>query len=138
MFGRCESIKKQLLEVGSLYSMLVESLDDLDMEYIEGIHALKGSLAESIKGLEASIDELNDDPVTLYLKELRLLEIGRFREGLAAVKDHKGWYFIDVRGKAITKERFHNVLNFEDGKARVSKGDEGWYIDRTGRRTDFI
>ena len=84
------------------------------------------------------IDELNDDLVTLYLKELRLLEIGRFREGLAAVKDHKGWYFIDVRGKAITKERFHNVLNFEDGKARVSKGDEGWYIDRTGRRTDFI
>ncbi|MDX9783605.1 MAG: WG repeat-containing protein, partial [Spirochaetia bacterium] len=56
-----------------------------------------------------------------------------FSEGLAAVKDEKGWQFIDDTGLVAFDGVYVRALSFSQGLAAVRIGDRWGYIDRTGQ-----
>lgn len=134
MFRNCKSVKKKLLGVKSLYSDLEKSLDDFKLDYSEGLRALNDALSESIVELHFMVQDLNDEALSYYMMHLRCPTARHFREGRAALKDFKGWYFIDVHGKPINEGRFDEALDFRDGKAKVSRDGVQFYIDRTGKQ----
>jgi hypothetical protein len=55
-----------------------------------------------------------------------------FSEGLAAVSDNKGWFYIDNTGKKIIPGPFKDAKPFYDGKAVV---DRNTFIDHSGKIT---
>jgi len=56
-----------------------------------------------------------------------------FSEGFAAVKDKKGWQFIDQSGGIAFDGAYGHALSFSQGLAVVKVGDRWGYIDRTGQ-----
>ena len=56
-----------------------------------------------------------------------------FSEGFAAVKDEKGWQFIDDTGEVAIDGVYGRALSFSQGLAVVKVGDRWGYIDRTGQ-----
>jgi len=56
-----------------------------------------------------------------------------FSEGFAAVKDEKGWRFIDDSGVVAFDGVYGQALSFSQGLAAVRVGDRWGYIDRTGQ-----
>lgn len=55
-----------------------------------------------------------------------------FSEGFAAVKDVKGWQFIDETGEVAIDGIYRQALSFSQGLAAVRQGDRWGYIDRNG------
>ncbi len=57
-----------------------------------------------------------------------------FAEGLAAAANERGlWGFIDNKGSWLIKPMYAFANNFENGEARVMKGDKLFYIDRDNK-----
>lgn len=56
-----------------------------------------------------------------------------FSDGFAAVKDEKGWQFIDETGEVAIEGIYRQALSFSQGMAAVRTGDLWGYIDRTGQ-----
>ena len=56
-----------------------------------------------------------------------------FSEGLAAVKDGKGWRFIGESGEVAFNGTYRQVLPFSQGLAAVREGDLWGYVDRNGQ-----
>jgi hypothetical protein len=56
-----------------------------------------------------------------------------FSEGLAAVRDGRGWGFIDKDGKETIEPRFSAAMGFSEGLAPVQIGTLWGFIDRHGR-----
>ena len=56
-----------------------------------------------------------------------------FSEGFAAVKDEKGWRFIDDSGVVAIDGVYRQALSFSQGLAAVREGDRWGYIDRSGQ-----
>ncbi|MEP7144377.1 MAG: WG repeat-containing protein [Ferruginibacter sp.] len=57
-----------------------------------------------------------------------------FGEGLAPAANAKGyWGFIDKKGNWVIKPVYHFADSFENGEARVMKGDKVWYIDKENK-----
>lgn len=76
--------------------------------------------------IELSFDETHHlyDGKPLY--ENRFDNVMSFHfPGIAAVKNKEGASHINLEGKAIYKQRFHQTFGFYDGLAAVS--DSGWY-----------
>lgn len=55
-----------------------------------------------------------------------------FNEGLAAVNNYGKWGFIDKTGTFIIKAQYDKVESFTNGKAKVKKGTQEFFIDKTG------
>ncbi len=57
-----------------------------------------------------------------------------FSEGLAAVAKYNagGWGFIDKTGKFIIEPQYDKAESFTNGRAKVKKGTQEFYIDKTG------
>ncbi|PJZ64318.1 hypothetical protein CH371_18010 [Leptospira wolffii] len=85
-----------------------------------------------------------------YLLEPIYEEVTDFNDGLAGFKTEKGWGFIDANGKVVIPNRFHNLhrgnLNdrpkpFQNGRIfvwdSVNGKNEGYFIDKTGKRLDL-
>jgi hypothetical protein len=54
-----------------------------------------------------------------------------FTEGLAPAANAKGyWGYINEKGGWIIKPEYDFTDNFEEGEARVMKGDKMFYIDK--------
>jgi hypothetical protein len=64
----------------------------------------------------------------------------RFSEGLAGVANQKGEFgFIDTNGKLVVPYKYYNVvMNFENGRARVSESrfKKAYDIDKNGNKLD--
>lgn len=57
-----------------------------------------------------------------------------FTEGLAPAANAKGyWGFIDTKGEWVVKPTYDFTGEFENGEARVIKGDKVFYIDRQNK-----
>ena len=57
-----------------------------------------------------------------------------FSEGLAPAANAKGyWGFIDVKGGWVIKPAYNFTDSFENGEARVMKGERILYIDKTNK-----
>lgn len=57
-----------------------------------------------------------------------------FSEGLAPAANAKGyWGFIDTKGEWAVKPFYDFTGEFENGEARVMKGDKTFYIDRQNK-----
>jgi hypothetical protein len=57
-----------------------------------------------------------------------------FSEGLAPAANAKGyWGYIDTKGEWIIKPAYDFTDNFENGEARVIKGDKSFYIDKQNK-----
>jgi WG containing repeat len=57
-----------------------------------------------------------------------------FTEGLAPASNAKGyWGYIDVKGEWALKPIYDFAYNFENGEAKVMKGQKEMYIDKTGK-----
>lgn len=57
-----------------------------------------------------------------------------FSEGLAPAANAKGyWGFIDIKGNWVIKPTYHFTDCFENGEARVMKGEKILYIDKTNK-----
>jgi len=56
-----------------------------------------------------------------------------FLDGFAAVKDEKGWHFIDESGEIAFDGTYSQALAFSQGLAAVKAGDRWGYIDRSGQ-----
>jgi WG containing repeat len=57
-----------------------------------------------------------------------------FAEGLAAAANERGlWGFIDSKGAWVIKPMYNFANNFENGEARVMKGEKLYYIDRENK-----
>jgi len=56
-----------------------------------------------------------------------------FSEGLAAVRDNRGWGFIDKGGKEVVEPRFQAAGNFSEGLAEVQVDGLWGFIDKQGR-----
>jgi len=57
-----------------------------------------------------------------------------FSDGLAAAANEKGvWGFIDNKGNWAIKPMYYFANNFENGEARVMKGEKLFYIDRENK-----
>jgi len=60
-------------------------------------------------------------------------QVGKFSEGLAAVKQGHKWGFIDTSGKMVIAAQFDEVFTFSDGLCPAHNTGEKWgYIDKTG------
>ena len=55
-----------------------------------------------------------------------------FNEGIAAVNYYGKWGFIDKTGKFIIKAQYDKAENFTNGKAKVKKGTQEFFIDKAG------
>lgn len=61
-----------------------------------------------------------------------------FSEGLAAVSEYnnglgkKQWGFIDKTGKYVIASQYDEAESFTNGKAKVKKGTQEFFIDKTG------
>jgi hypothetical protein len=60
-------------------------------------------------------------------------DVKPFSEGFAAVKDDKGWQFIDDSGLVAFDGVYGYASSFSQGLAAVRQGDRWGFIDRTGR-----
>ena len=60
--------------------------------------------------------------------------VGKFNEGLAAVKKGNQWFHIHPDGKAAYKARFSWTGRFNGGKASASQGYITFNIDVNGER----
>lgn len=56
-----------------------------------------------------------------------------FSEGYAAVKDDKGWRFMDEAGSLAAGGPYRQVLSFSQGLAAVREGELWGYVDPEGR-----
>jgi hypothetical protein len=63
-------------------------------------------------------------------------EVGDFAEGLFAVKKDGKWGFINLSNQVVIAFQFDWVGHFEDGLAAVEKGEESYFIDKKGKKTD--
>jgi hypothetical protein len=57
-----------------------------------------------------------------------------FYEGLSAVKVKGKWGFIDKKNNMVIAPIYDNVYPFKAGEAEVAIGDEGFRIDKNGKR----
>ena len=57
-----------------------------------------------------------------------------FFEGMAAAANEKGnWGYIDMKGNWIIKPMYNFANNFENGVARVMKGEKLFYVDKDNK-----
>lgn len=56
-----------------------------------------------------------------------------FNEGVAAVNYYGKWGFIDKTGKFIIEPQYDKAESFTNGKAKVKKGTQEFYIGKTGK-----
>lgn len=65
----------------------------------------------------------------------KYVDIGRFHEGLCAVKINEKWGYIDYTGKLVIDTLFDRAFGFhENGLASVEKGKESWFINMKGEK----
>ncbi|MCQ2070119.1 MAG: WG repeat-containing protein [archaeon] len=67
-----------------------------------------------------------------YLHNRWFLDCECYSEGLAAVRDEKGWTYIDVYGKPVFGDRFIHVRRFVHGRALVRTGHGFGMLSRDG------
>ena len=67
--------------------------------------------------------------------ESKYIDIVRFTEGFAAVKDSLGWGFIDGNGIEIARPQYSEVRNFSSGRAAVRKNKNWAFINAKGIET---
>ncbi len=60
-------------------------------------------------------------------------ELRSYHEGLAAVKVHGKWGFMDKRQRTRIKPTYDEVRNFAGGCAAVRRGDEWGFLDVSGK-----
>lgn len=64
--------------------------------------------------------------------------ISNFHDGLAQVgKSGHGYGFIDKNMKFVIPMIYDNAEDFNEGKAKVRRGDSWFYIDKTGKETSI-
>lgn len=62
--------------------------------------------------------------------------IDDFHEGLAKVaKDGVGYGFVDKDMRFVIPMRYNNAEQFSNGKAKVKRGEQWFYIDKNGKET---
>lgn len=58
-----------------------------------------------------------------------------YREGLSIIKENSKFGFADRLGNVILKPIYDSAENFKDGLARVQIGNENFYIDKKGNKS---
>lgn len=120
----------------------------------EGKQLLPGTYSYIEPGFGPGIFEVSDNDPNHYgsffakldgtfINTTPYLSLGRFSEGLAAVRTFDGnivnyildnkWGFIDMTGKEVVPFIYDEVGSFSEGLASVKKGGKCGYIDKTGQ-----
>jgi hypothetical protein len=106
--------------------------------FSEGLAAVAVGLGQAAKyGFINKQGEAVIPPIfTPYLGHHRTIEyLGRFAEGLAAVKVGDLYGYINKKGQFVIPPQFLYVNDFSEGVASVQMANDEWaYIDRSGRR----
>lgn len=116
--------------------MFAEQLDQTkDTKDLDLLKSMKKTLQDDLELFGISVGDFNEEVLTFYMKKLLCVQGRHFREGRAAFKDSKGWFFIDAQGKPINNKRYVDIEDFKNGKAKVRR-EKGYYfyIDRDGKQ----
>ncbi|MCR4932544.1 MAG: WG repeat-containing protein [Bacteroidales bacterium] len=80
------------------------------------------------------IDKNGDVKIEWKISSDRSCIAYNFSEGLAQVKDSKGWGFIDKNGRLVIPCQWESAGGFSDGLASVRDNNDNYgYIDKSGR-----
>jgi WG repeat protein len=61
-----------------------------------------------------------------------VVDLGRFSEGLAAIKVGEKWGYIDNGGRLVIDPQFEQARPFQDGVGAVKRGRRWGFVDRAG------
>ncbi|MBL0183012.1 MAG: WG repeat-containing protein [Chitinophagaceae bacterium] len=100
-----------------------------DAVYEDAMSFKNGLAAVAKSSLYGYINTSGEVVITFQFSNAR-----SFSEGLAPAANAKGyWGFIDTKGEWVVKPAYDFTGEFENGEARVIKGDKVFYIDRQNK-----